>query len=181
MPVYKDVSRRMKDTHMRKRIMGRAGILLHSSEGHNSVAWLLGEDPDQPEPASACFLIARNGDINQLVPVGWYSLHAGTATWHHFNNARGMLNELLVGIEFESHHTNTPRYTDVQLVSGAALVNRLLHQHLLSFFSIDSHGWIARPPGRRTDPVNFPFRTFAHELQNPSKLPLGLVFPEVLP
>lgn len=181
MPQYIDVSHLMRPTHKRKRLMGRAGILLHSTEGRNSRDWLQGNVANQEKIASADFLIDRLGNIEQLVPVGYYTFHCGPGRWHNFTNDRDFLNEALVGIEMESHASNTPRYTDAQLISCAHLVRRLMFQHMLGIVQIDYHGFVATPTGRRSDPVNFPGYVWSVELLNPSPPPAELVFPTRLP
>jgi len=181
MNVYIDNSHRMKPTHTAKRVMGRAGAVLHSSEGYDSLDWLQGHDPDQPKPASADFLISRAGNLYQLTQPGFFSYHVGIGKWHNLNNDKGMLNELLVGIEMESHGSQTPRYTDIQLVVCAALIRKLMMQHLFPITHVTYHRDIALPPGRRSDPVNFPAWVWTRELLYPSALASSFVWPVVLP
>jgi N-acetylmuramoyl-L-alanine amidase len=181
MPQFFDVSHKTQPTHTRLRSFGRAGILLHSTEGINSLAWLQGNDPTQVDVASADFLINRLGDIYQLTSRQHHAYHVGVAEWHGLRNDRSLLNELLVGIEMESHETNQPRYTDLQLISCAALCRRLMAQHLFGVLNIEYHRFVARPIGRRSDPVNFPLYVWSKELLQPSQLDPALVFPAVLP
>ena len=181
MPQYFDVSFDTKPSVTQKRTMGRAGIVLHSTEGLNSLDWLQGESADAGTPASADFLIARNGNCYQITQVGYYSYHAGVAEWHSLDNRRGILNELLVGIELESHETNAPRYTDQQIITSAALCRRLMFQHWFGVTNIVYHGQIAKPPGRRRDPVLFPAFVWSRELLCPSIMDSAFVWPEVLP
>lgn len=181
MPQYFDVSADTKESVTAKRVMGRAGIVLHSTEGLNSLDWLQGESAEAGTPASADFLIARNGNCYQITQRGWYAYHVGVAEWHSLENRRGFLNELLVGVELESHETNTPRYTNDQLIVSAALCRRLMEQHRFGVTNIVYHGQIAKPPGRRFDPVMFPAYIWSRELLNPSQLDSAFVWPEALP
>ena len=98
MPQYRDVSFDTKPTHTRRRAFGRAGIVLHSTEGFQSLAWLQGNDPEQEKIASADFLIDRAGNCFQLTARGYHSYHVGQGTWHGLNNVANLLNELLIGI-----------------------------------------------------------------------------------
>jgi N-acetyl-anhydromuramyl-L-alanine amidase AmpD len=181
MPQYVDASVEMQKTHWSRRTSARAGVLLHSTEGVNSRRWLTGNDPSQENVASADYLLPRNGDILQLVPIMGYTYHVGVGVWRHVRNSDNQLNMWLIGIELESRSGDHPRYTDPQLISCAALVRRLMVYHRLSFFDIASHGHIAQPPGRRSDPVAFPYWTFARELMQSSPLDPAMVFPAVLP
>lgn len=181
MPQYFNVSSDTKSTVTGKRTMARAGIVLHSTEGLDSLDWLQGESAAAGTPASADFLIARNGNCYQITQRGYFAYHAGVAEWHGIENRRGMLNELLIGIELESHETNTPRYTDQQLIVSASLCRRLMLQHMFGVTNIVYHASIAKPPGRRTDPVMFPAYIWSRELLNPSQLGSAFVWPEVLP
>lgn len=181
MPQYIDVSKDTRPSVTSRRAMNRAGILLHSTEGVNSLAWLQGGSADAGTPASADFLLPRNGDCLQLTRPGMYAFHAGAAMWHGLTNLHGLLNEILIGIEVESNGKDSPRYTDPQIITLAALVKRLVLEHFLSVTNIDRHGDIAVPPGRRSDPVGFPLAVWSKELLTRIELPHGLVFPDVLP
>lgn len=181
MPQYFDVSRDTRPTHTKRRTFGRAGIVLHSTEGHNSLDWLQGNDPSQEKPASADFLLPHNGDCLQLCPIGNYTFHVGQGEWHGLSNVTGLLNQLLIGIEMESHETDSPRYTDLQLITCAALVRRLMLQWMIGILNTEYHRFIALPPGRRHDPVNFPLYVWSKELLAPSQLDSAFVWPERLP
>jgi N-acetylmuramoyl-L-alanine amidase len=177
---YVDVSLGTSSMVTKKRIHGRIGIALHSTEGRNSLPWLQGGSYIAGAPASCDYLVNRDGDILQLTSAGYYSYHLGVATWRGINNLTGRLNQMVIGIELESFEGSIPRYTDSQLVTSAALVRQLFAYHRLDILSVMRHGDVALPIGRRTDPVNFPAFTWTRELLEPSPLPSSLVFPAVM-
>lgn len=181
MSQYRDVSMTTSELVISDRLMGRAGIVLHSTEGSNSIGWLQGASAIHGEPASADFLVDRAGNIFQITPLLHFAYHVGVGSWRNLNNLLGRLNQMLVGIEMESQWRDGPRYTDLQLISTAALVRRLWEYHRLDVLSLLRHGDIALPFGRRSDPVAFPASTFTHELLHPSPLDPALVFPAALP
>lgn len=177
--VYRDVSRATEPSVTARRTIGRVAIVLHSTEGLSSRAWLQGGSARDGDPASADYLIDRDGSINQITQPGWFAYHVGVATWRGLPNRNGLLNMMLIGIEMESYDKNMPRYTDEQIITCAALVRKLWAYHRLDVLGLLRHGDIAQPPGRRSDPVNFPGYTFTRELLAPSKLPDSLVWPQV--
>lgn len=181
MPQYRDVSIRTSTLVTSVRTMGRAGIVLHSTEGSDSLGWLQGQSAIAGKSASSDYLVDREGNIYQITPLLHYAYHVGVGSWRGINNLMGRLNQMLVGIEMESRTSDHPRYTDVQLVSTAGLVRRLMLYHRLDVLGMVRHGDIALPPGRRSDPVAFPASTFTQELFFPSPLDPALVFPEALP
>ena len=180
MPQFFDVSAATEKTVTRKRVMARGGIVLHSTEGVNSLEWLQGGSARAGRPASADYLISRAGDCFQLTQRGWHSYHVGVARWRKMENVGHILNELLIGIELESNSASYPRYTNEQLIVCAALCRRLMMQYWFSVFNIVYHGDIALPLGRRSDPVSFPAYIWTKELLQPSKLWDSFVWPEVL-
>jgi N-acetyl-anhydromuramyl-L-alanine amidase AmpD len=90
-------------------------------------------------------------------------------------------NQTLIGIEFENIEDGHQALTNVQYIVGAALVARLQGVHGLDVRSFDTHGHVARPAGRKTDPKTFSWSVFVNEMYNPSIEASELVFPAVLP
>lgn len=94
---------------------------------------------------SAHFLIDRNGDITQFVPINKRAWHAGKSEY----NGRERCNDFSVGIELEG--TETQPFTSVQYAKLAQLIRSLLHRYpQLSKNHIAGHSQIA--PGRKLDP-----------------------------
>ena len=181
MPKYHDVSGSTSESVTGVRSTGRAGIVLHSTEGVDSLEWLQGGSARSGKPASADYLVTRAGDIYQITAHLHFAYHVGVGTWRGIHNSFGRLNECLVGIELESIQDNHPRYTDEQIISSVLLVRALFAYHRLDVLGLVRHGDIALPPGRRSDPVAFPAHMWTRELMSPPRHDTGLVFPEVLP
>jgi AmpD protein len=87
---------------------------------------------------SAHFLIRRDGELVQFVPVARRAWHAGASSWR----GRGRCNDFSVGIELEG--TDDAPFEDPQY---AALVSLLKG---LSLRQIAAHSDVA--PGRKSDP-----------------------------
>jgi AmpD protein len=87
---------------------------------------------------SAHFLIRRDGELVQFVPVARRAWHAGASSWR----GRSRCNDFSVGIELEG--ADDAPFEDAQY---AALV-RLLRQ--LSLQQVAAHSDVA--PGRKSDP-----------------------------
>jgi AmpD protein len=87
---------------------------------------------------SAHFLIRRDGELVQFVPVARRAWHAGASSWR----GRSRCNDFSVGVELEG--ADDAPYEDAQY---AALV-RLLRE--LALPQVAAHSDVA--PGRKTDP-----------------------------
>ncbi len=94
--------------------------------------------------ASAHFLIRRNGEIVQLVPIRERAWHAGRSAWQ----GRSQCNDFSIGIELVGH-IHTP-FTGAQYRAAAMLCKRLIEALALSPDRIVGHADIA--PGRKWDP-----------------------------
>jgi len=91
---------------------------------------------------SAHFLIRRDGETLQFVPVERRAWHAGVSCWR----GRTRCNDFSVGIELEGHE-EAP-FEEAQYAALAALLARLRER--LPLRDIAAHSDIA--PGRKTDP-----------------------------
>jgi AmpD protein len=87
---------------------------------------------------SAHFLIRRDGELVQFVPVGRRAWHAGASSWR----GRGRCNDFSVGIELEG--TDDSPFEDAQYAALVALLRRL------GLREIAAHSDVA--PGRKSDP-----------------------------
>lgn len=130
------------------------GTLVHSSSGTNSLAWLQGGSVDEGARASADALIAREGTQYLITPEGKYAYHAGNSLWTFDREYRGnQVSMALLGVELECLDAQTPTFE--QLDSLADLI-----VYWASVWGwrwpliILGHYAVARPLGRRLDPVN---------------------------
>jgi AmpD protein len=91
---------------------------------------------------SSHFLVRRDGEVLQFVPVERRAWHAGTSSWR----GRNACNDFSVGIELEG--TDDSPFEGVQYEELAQLIARLANS--LPLKAIAAHSDIA--PGRKTDP-----------------------------
>jgi AmpD protein len=87
---------------------------------------------------SAHFLIRRDGELVQFVPIRRRAWHAGVSSWR----GRSRCNDFSVGIELEG--TDDSAFEDAQYRSLAPLLRQLALRDLAA------HSDVA--PGRKTDP-----------------------------
>ena len=91
---------------------------------------------------SAHFLVRRDGELVQFVPVHRRAWHAGVSRWR----GRGRCNDFSVGIELEG--TDDRGFSEAQYAGLPYLVRAL--RAALPLREIAAHSDIA--PGRKTDP-----------------------------
>jgi AmpD protein len=91
---------------------------------------------------SAHFLVRRDGELLQFVPVHRRAWHAGASSWR----GRARCNDFSIGIELEG--TDETPFEDRQYGALAALVRSL--RRALPLRDIAAHSEIA--PGRKSDP-----------------------------
>jgi AmpD protein len=87
---------------------------------------------------SSHFLVRRDGELVQFVPVHKRAWHAGASSWR----GRSRCNDFSVGVELEGAEDD--RFTPAQYASLARLVRKLRLR------DIAAHSEVA--PGRKTDP-----------------------------
>jgi AmpD protein len=91
---------------------------------------------------SAHFLIYRDGELVQFVPLQQRAWHAGASRWR----GRGRCNDFSLGVELEG--VDDGRFAAAQYASLAALLRKL--QALLPLRDVAAHSDVA--PGRKSDP-----------------------------
>lgn len=178
---YRDVSDNTSLAVIGKRTMNRKLIVLHTSEGYNSLGWLQGDSVSSGRPVSADFYLNRIGDIYQITKPGLFAFHTGTARWRYMQDPDYTLNQSAIGIELEAAEHRGQRITDLQYIGLAALLRALMSYHPLVDDPVITHAMCALPPGRKTDPRSLDWQIVAREMMHPSVESLGLVIPEVLP
>ena len=128
-------------------------IVLHSTGGsyHGALAWLR----DPTAHVSAHFLIGRDGVTVQLVPLDRAAWHAGRSGWRG-QAINGSVNALSIGIELE-HFDGKQEWPEAQLQALFALLKVLCEEFSLRSDAVVGHLDVARPFGRKVDPVDFPW------------------------
>jgi AmpD protein len=91
---------------------------------------------------SAHFLVRRDGELIQFVPLLRRAWHAGASAWR----GRGRCNDFSIGIEIEG--TDDSEFAAAQYASLGRLAGKL--RSMLPLREIAGHSDIA--PGRKTDP-----------------------------
>ena len=91
---------------------------------------------------SAHFLVRRDGELVQFVPVLKRAWHAGVSSWR----GRSACNDFSVGVELEG--SDDGAFDDAQYRSLEQLLRRL--RQALPLRDIAAHSDVA--PGRKTDP-----------------------------
>jgi len=91
---------------------------------------------------SSHFLIRRDGELAQFVPVERRAWHAGASSWR----GRSRCNDFSIGVELEG--TDEGDFADAQYSRLAQLIRSL--RALLPIRDLAAHSDIA--PGRKTDP-----------------------------
>jgi N-acetyl-anhydromuramoyl-L-alanine amidase len=91
---------------------------------------------------SSHFLIRRDGELVQFVPVERRAWHAGASSWR----GRARCNDFSVGIELEG--TDDGPFTDAQYARLVSLLEGLTKS--LPLHDVAAHSDVA--PGRKTDP-----------------------------
>lgn len=96
--------------------------------------------------ASAHFIIGRDGDIVQMVPLEFQAWHAGPSEF----NGRKWCNNYMVGIE--NVGSAGVDFTRPQYIANAELCAWLMKKYRFSMDMITGHDTVALPPGRKHDP-----------------------------
>ena len=179
---YRDVSNRTPiPDAMSARALQRAGILIHGTAGRQSLAWMQRREPDPNKRSSADYLINRSGTILQVGRPRFYCYHAGALAWRGQRLSPLQANQMFIGVELENIEDGIEPITDLQYIACAALIRRLCLFHKLPVTNIDSHGNLAIPRGRKTDPKTLSWPILTRELISPSKEAWHIRWPEVLP
>lgn len=181
MPEYIDVSAATSDKVGSTRTLRRRGIVIHTTEGTNSLAWLQGGSAAAGKPASADFLIDRVGNIFQITKPGWFAYHSGQARHGLYQEPDRTISQGYYGIELEQLLEKQQKVTNLQYISLAFLVRVLVSINRLDLRNIVGHYQVALPQGRKQDPSGFDWTIFATELIHPSKEWANYVFIEEIP
>lgn len=98
------------------------------------------------QPASAHYLITREGEAYLLVPVEYQAFHAGLSEYRGYSN----LNACSIGIE--NIGMRDQPFTEAQYRKNAEICSWLMKGHGLSIRRVVGHSDIAIPRGRKEDP-----------------------------
>ena len=134
-------------------------IVIHTTGGIDSKSWLSKWNKTNTVSAqnnvSIHYLAQRDGNVYQIIDDVKRAWHVGIS---HMSDGETDGNSVTIGIEIE--HLNEPDFTDIQLNNVAELVHDLMNTHGIDGKHVVSHASIARPAGRKVDPVNFDWEDF---------------------
>jgi len=102
---------------------------------------------------SAHFIVGKEGRVFQTVPLERRAWHAGTSQL----DGETDVNNFSVGIELVNLNDGIDPYPDLQYEAVARLIFQLRQRYQIPDGRIVSHGQIALPPGRKSDPIGFDF------------------------
>jgi len=98
---------------------------------------------------SAHFVIAKDGAITQLVPLNMRAWHAGASELAGVEH----VNDFSIGIELDNPNDGHTPYPPAQLRSLLRVIRYLRATYKIPDERIVSHAEIARPIGRKSDPL----------------------------
>jgi N-acetylmuramoyl-L-alanine amidase len=123
---------------------------------------------DPKREVSAHFVVGKDGQIIQMVPIEKRAWHAGESVLE----GRPRVNEFSVGIEMVNLNDGNDPYTDAQMNAVAGIVRFLRSRYDIPDSRIVSHEQIALPAGRKSDPAGFDFsRLYALCREYESRIP----------
>lgn len=128
-------------------------IVLHHTAGESlrsTVEWFSSSE----SRVSAHFTVGRDGSIVQHVSTYQRAWHAGESEDIF---GREWINQYSVGIEIEHPGAPDVAYTVEQTNAVEHLVSVMLRRFPIRL--ITSHAAVARPIGRKNDPINYPWKT----------------------
>ncbi|MBX3095698.1 MAG: N-acetylmuramoyl-L-alanine amidase [Fimbriimonadaceae bacterium] len=106
---------------------------------------------------SAHFTVGKDGSIAQHVSTEMTAWHAGVS---QDGKGRRAVNRYSIGIELVNRGDGSDPWTPAQLKATILLIGALLRDFPIR--QIVSHEFVARPVGRKNDPINFPWNTLTH-------------------
>jgi N-acetyl-anhydromuramyl-L-alanine amidase AmpD len=135
-------------------------VVLHAtadSDTAASVSWCCTPKPKNTNPVSYHVIVDRDGTVHQLVETTKRAWHAGASNF----NGRDNCNDYSIGLSFANRNDGIEKYTDAQYAVGAALVAQWMRKHpAITLDRVTTHALVARPLGRKTDPLGFDLHRF---------------------
>lgn len=128
------------------------GAMIHTTDGVNSLEYLLFGSIRDQRYASADYLVSRKGAIHRLAPIGRGAYHAGVCLWGDHIDRANATSMALVGIEVENADSKGQLPTVDQHRAVAGLVRELAHAYKWAPLAVYGHYGLAYPMGRRSDP-----------------------------
>lgn len=132
-------------------------VIIHATSAEKAVGsleWLCNPE----SKVSAHYLIDTDGTL-------WHLVHEQNLAWHagqSIFNGLANVNHFSVGIELVNPNDGKTEYPEAQLSKLAELVSTICQEHKILTKAVVGHADIA--PGRKNDPLGFPWDTFRARL-----------------
>lgn len=134
-------------------------IVLHTTDGTDSRNWLSAWNRTNPHSeqnqVSIHYLVQRNGNIYKIIDEEKRAWHVGKS---QMQDGETDGNSAAIGVEIE--HLNEADFPEAQLNAVAILVHDIMQRHNIDGKHVVSHASVARPVGRKIDPVHFDWANF---------------------
>lgn len=132
----------------------RANLVVLHHTSNDNIERPLRTLTDPARKVSAHYLIARDGEIVQLVDESRRAWHAGLSWWGGVAD----VNSLSIGIELDN--TGNEPFAEPQIEALLALLTDIRQRHPIPSANFVGHADVA--PGRKTDPsIHFPWKRLA--------------------
>jgi N-acetyl-anhydromuramyl-L-alanine amidase AmpD len=127
-------------------------IVIHSTNGNSgstfeAEARFLQNSRD----VSAHFLVGKTGQTAQILPPDLMAWHTGQSLAPFFN---------LHSIGIELHHAVGDTWPDIQLQALTWLTRQIMARFAIPATMIETHRYVALPPGRKQDPSDWSDQSF---------------------
>jgi N-acetyl-anhydromuramyl-L-alanine amidase AmpD len=130
------------------------GTCIHTTSGSDSLDWLTGGAEREGNPASADWLIARDGHRYKITPAGKYAFHAGKSRLDY--NGRiytgNEVSQLLIGVELEALDSELVTWQQIDALAET-IVQLSVDWRWRWPYYVRGHYDVARPISRRSDPL----------------------------
>lgn len=145
--------------------VGVVGALIHTTSGSDSLGWLSTGAARAGNPASADYLIDRDGARHRLCPDGFYPYHAGKSRLIY--NGRlysgDEISEMLLGVELENRDSEYCTFSQLDSLADLIVTRGLSFGWRWPYYVL-GHYEVATPVGRRSDPLGFLWGDFLGRL-----------------
>lgn len=109
-------------------------------------------EPANKNPVSSHFTVGRDGSVVQNVSTFARAWHAGVSVGP---DGRKSLNGNTIGIELVNLDDGKDPYPEAQIQALRGLIAEMARRFPIQYLA--SHEYIAQPPGRKVDPMAFPW------------------------
>lgn len=137
-------------------------VVLHADaapSARQSIGWMQKAE----SRVSYHVLIDRNGDIYSLVSPSRRAWHAGVSSFMGIPNC----NDYSVGVCFANKNDGREPFTQEQYTAGAQYVAGLMRDYpRITLDRVTTHALVARPLGRKTDPLAFDLSRFLRQVED---------------